>query len=100
LDLDGFRAVLASGKPSSSKAAPAGAFTGAVRHANPYEQFEVTVLKSLFEMMLPEKADSVFGAGFAGEVWKSMVAQSLAEVAGKAGIAGIARGLARKQKAA
>src|SRR5271157_177709 len=65
---------------------------------NPYEQFEVTVLKSLFELMLPSKANAVFGSGFAGEVWRSMLADSLAGVAGKAGVAGIARSLeARKQ---
>jgi flagellar protein FlgJ len=97
-----FQEVLASESPSlKSPGAISAAFPGAahsVKSGNPYEQFEVTVLKSLFEFMLPAKATSVFGSGFAGEVWKSMLADSLADVAGKAGIAGIARTLeARKQ---
>ncbi len=72
-----------------------------VKPGNPYKQFEVTVLKTLFEAMLPEKANAVFGSGFAGSVWKSMLAQSLAEVAGQSGVAGIARALeARRKKAA
>ncbi len=55
------------------------------------------MLKSLFEFMLPEKAASVFGSGFAGEVCRSMFAQSLAQAAshGKAG--GIARYLEARE---
>ncbi len=68
------------------------------KRVNPYEQFEVAVLKTLFEAMLPAKTTTVFGSGFSGEVWKSMLADSLAGVAGHAGVAGIARSLeARKQ---
>ena len=97
-----FQDVLAS--ENSSLKAP-GAFPAALlatvhpaKSGNPYERFEATVLKTLFEMMLPAKAPSVFGSGFAGEVWKSMLADSLANVAGHAGVAGIARTLeARKQ---
>jgi hypothetical protein len=79
----------------------AGLQTGANRSGkDPYEQFEVTVLKSLFELMLPDKAPSVYGSGFAGGVWKSMLAQSLADATGLAGGIGIARRLkARKRNA-
>ncbi len=66
----------------------------------PYEQFEVAVLKTLFEAMLPEKANAVFGSGFAGGVWRSMLAQSLAEAAGQAGAGGIARRLEARAKKA
>ncbi len=70
-----------------------------VGRGDPYEQFEVSVLKSLFEFMLPAKANSVYGSGFAGEVWRSMLADALAGVAGRAGVAGIARNLeARKHR--
>ena len=96
-----FEEVLASQNTSLHPAPSAAALFGTVQPAkrgDPYEQFEVTVLKSLFELMLPAKANSVFGSGFAGEVWRSMLADSLAGVAGKAGVAGIARSLeARKQ---
>ncbi len=72
-----------------------------VKSGNPYQQLEVTVLKTFLESMLPEKANAVFGTGFAGGVWKSMLAQALAEAAGQSGVAGIARTLeerARKKK--
>ena len=96
-----FQSVLASKNLSLKAPLASGALLDAAHPAkrgNPYEQFEVTVLKSLFELMLPAKANSVFGSGFAGEVWRSMLADSLAGVAGKAGTAGIARSLeARKQ---
>ncbi|MGO8953125.1 MAG: rod-binding protein [Rhodomicrobium sp.] len=67
---------------------------------NPYQQFEAAILTSLFELALPHKADSVFGSGLAGEVWKSMLAQSLATEAGKANITGIARELEAKAQRA
>jgi len=95
-----FQSVLASGNLSLKGPLASAALLQTVHPAkrgNPYQQFEVTVLKSLFELMLPAKATSVFGSGFAGEVWRSMLADSLAGVAGQAGTAGIARSLeARK----
>jgi peptidoglycan hydrolase FlgJ len=69
-----------------------------VKTGKPYEQFEVTVLKTFFEAMLPQKANAVYGSGFAGGVWKSWLAQSLAEAAGNAGGIGIARLLEAKSK--
>jgi peptidoglycan hydrolase FlgJ len=71
-----------------------------VKPGKPYEQFEVTVLKTFFESMLPAKANAVFGSGFAGQVWKSWLAQSLAEVSGQAGGIGIARSLEERSKKA
>ena len=98
-----FEEVLASQNVSLRHPGASAALFGAVHPAkrgDPYEQFEVTILKSLFELMLPAKANSVFGSGFAGEVWRSMLAELLAGVAGQAGVAGIARNLeARKQNA-
>lgn len=70
-----------------------------IKPGKPYEQFEVTVLKTMIESMLPQKADAVFGSGFAGGIWKSMMAQSFAEVAGRAGIARVARTIEERKKA-
>ncbi|MGB8737886.1 MAG: flagellar biosynthesis protein FlgJ [Rhodomicrobium sp.] len=70
------------------------------KRGNPYEQFEVAMLKSFFEMMLPQKADSVFGTGFAGEVWKSMFAQSLANATSHAKITRVARDLEERARRA
>ena len=101
-DLTQFQAILASQKASLSPAALAGGMGAGTAHtdkgSNPYQQFEVTVLKSLFESMLPEKAASVFGSGFSGEVWRSMLAQSLADAAGRAGGTGIAHNLEAKAR--
>lgn len=98
-----FQAVLAaSGVALHNPAILAATFAGtahSVQTANPYEQFEATVLKSLFEFMLPAKAPSVFGSGLAGDVWKSMLADALAGQAGQAGIAGIARSLKARNDA-
>jgi peptidoglycan hydrolase FlgJ len=69
-----------------------------VKQGNAYRQFEVTVLKTMFEEMLPQKASAVYGAGFAGSVWKSMLAQSMAEVAGEAGGIGLARAFENRRK--
>ena len=96
-----FQAVLASQNLSLKAPLASAALLETVhpvKRGNPYEQFEVSVLKSLFELMLPAKATSVFGSGFAGEVWRSMLADSLAGVAGHAGTAGIARTLEERKK--
>jgi peptidoglycan hydrolase FlgJ len=71
-----------------------------VKSGKPYQQFEVTVLKTFLETMLPAKANAVFGSGFAGGVWKSWLAQSLAEVVGQAGGIGIASALEARSKKA
>jgi hypothetical protein len=102
-DLQPFQDILTSESASLTRSATlAGAPAGGLRPAkrgSPYEQFEVSVLTSLFELMLPQKAVSVFGSGLAGSVWRTMLAQSLGEVAGHAGVAGIARNLeARKHQ--
>ncbi len=67
--------------------------TFVAKPASPYEQFEAAMLKSFFETMLPSNAASVFGSGFAGEVWKSMFAQSLATSVSHTKSIGIAREL-------
>jgi peptidoglycan hydrolase FlgJ len=66
---------------------------------NPYEQFEATMLKTFFEAMLPN-ANSVFGTGLAGEVWKSMFAESIAKSVARSKSIGIARELEERAKRA
>ena len=106
-DLPPFDAVLAA-EPQAAQAVAAklpvtalGVENQALRSGkrdNPYEQFEAVMLKSFFELMLPEHADSVFGSGFAGGVWKSMFAQSLAQAAGHGKITRLARDLEANAK--
>ncbi len=92
-----FQAALASQSAAPTIAVAARPRQGTPKSGSPYQQFEVTVLKSLFELMLPQKATSSFGSGLAGDVWRSMLAQSLADVAGRAGIAGIAKSLEARE---
>jgi Rod binding domain-containing protein len=42
------------------------------------KEFEAFVLQSFIQEMLPKNAESVFGGGIAGEIWKSMLAEQLA----------------------
>ena len=68
---------------------------GALPSMKPYQEFESFVLRSFVESMLPRDAESVFGSGAAGDVWKGMLAEKIgAEIAQSGGI-GIAEQLAK-----
>jgi peptidoglycan hydrolase FlgJ len=58
-----------------------------------YRDFEASVLKSFFETMLPSSAGGFYGQGTAGNVWRSMSADTLAQEFAKAGGIGIAQQL-------
>jgi len=62
---------------------------GAVKE-KAYQNFEAMVLSSFVETMLPQNADATFGAGTAGEIWRSMLAQQIATQMAAAGGIGIA----------
>ena len=49
-----------------------------------YRQFEALVLQNMFEMMMPQDTEGIFGKGTAGEMWKSMLAQQIGEQVAKA----------------
>lgn len=59
-----------------------------------FRQFESFVLQSFIETMLPKGAESVFGKGTAGSVWKSMLAEKLADQISRSGGIGIAQRIA------
>jgi hypothetical protein len=61
--------------------------------AEPYVRFEAFVLQSFIESMLP-KAETVFGPGNTGAIWKTLLAEKLAEQFARAGGVGIADSLA------
>ncbi len=73
------QALQTAAKPSSHKAP-----------MQPEKQFEAAIMKSFVESMLPQKADSVFGAGFAGGVCKSFLAETLSQCLSARGGIGIA----------
>jgi peptidoglycan hydrolase FlgJ len=60
----------------------------------PYEKFEAFVLQTFIQSMLPRESEATFGAGTAGEIWKSMLAESLGTQLARTGGIGIARMLA------
>ncbi|HXW71884.1 MAG TPA: rod-binding protein [Methylocella sp.] len=57
---------------AAGKLAPVDASTRA------YKGIEQLVLKNLVENMLPREAGGIFGAGTAGEIWRSFLADQLA----------------------
>ena len=67
--------------------------------AEPFRKFEAFILQTFFQELLPENTESVFGKGFAGDVWKSMMAEKLADVVAKSGGIGIADLLEQKTDA-
>jgi hypothetical protein len=58
--------------------------------ASPFEKYEAFVLSSFVETMLPKDSETLFGAGTAGEIWKSMLAEGLGTQLARAGGIGIA----------
>jgi Rod binding domain-containing protein len=62
--------------------------------ADAFRQLEAFVLQTFVEAMLPKSAESVFGKGTAGGIWKSMLAERLADEIARNGGLGIARDLA------
>ncbi|WP_417709247.1 rod-binding protein [Roseibium aggregatum] len=59
---------------------------------SPAEKFEAMILGQFVETMLPDDSEAVFGSGTAGEIWKSMLAEQVANqlaASGGVGIAGL-----------
>lgn len=59
---------------------------------SPAQQFEAVILHQFVESMLPMEATAVFGEGSTGEIWKSMMAEQVANqiaASGGIGIAGL-----------
>lgn len=55
-----------------------------------YRKFEASILQTFVNSMLPEDSAEVYGKGSAGEFWKSMMAEQVAEEMSKRGGIGIA----------
>jgi Rod binding domain-containing protein len=79
---------VASGSSVSMPSAKAG------KAAEAFRQFEAFVLQSFIETMLPKNAEAVFGKGTAGAIWKSMLAEKLADQISRNGGVGIAQRIA------
>jgi hypothetical protein len=61
--------------------------------AQTYKRFEAMVLQTFIQNMLPKDTQDVYGKGVAGDMWKSQLAERLADVVADRGGIGIARSL-------
>jgi len=58
----------------------------------PAQKFEAVFLQQVVETMLPDDAQTVFGEGSTGEIWKSMMAEQIGNqiaASGGVGLAGL-----------
>ncbi len=55
-----------------------------------YRKFEAMVLQNFLKYMMPEDSEDVYGKGMAGDIWKSMSAEQIANSIAKRGGIGIA----------
>lgn len=60
------------------------------------QRFEAFVLKSFVEAMLPKDSSAIYGEGSAGRIWRSMLAEGLADELAASGGIGIADSLSRE----
>lgn len=60
-----------------------------------YRKFEAMVLQNFLQYMMPSDSEDVYGKGMAGDIWKSMSAEQIANAIAKRGGIGIADHLLR-----
>lgn len=100
-DMDAVAAAREKLAAAASSASPGRAFeTGpGARRAGPgrpaqaaeaFTRFEAMVLRTFIGSMLPDQASNVYGAGLSGDMWKSMMAEQLANTMAERGGIGIA----------
>jgi hypothetical protein len=54
---------------------------------SPAQKFEALMMQQMVEGILPEDAESVFGSGTAGGIWKSMLAEQIGnQIAARGGV--------------
>ena len=71
-------------------AAPAGAADGASKVR---VEFETMLLNSFVQEMLPKDSGSVYGQGYAGDMWRSMLSEQISRQIAKSGALGLSRRL-------
>jgi flagellar protein FlgJ len=74
-----------------------GAVPGVPRQArsapDAFGQLEAVVMQTFIQSMLPKNAKHVFGKGLAGDIWRSMLAEKLANEMARSGQVGLAKRL-------
>jgi flagellar protein FlgJ len=61
--------------------------------AKKFQRFEAMVLQTFIQNMLPKDTEGVYGKGLAGDMWKSQLAERLADVMAERGGIGIAKSM-------
>lgn len=64
-----------------------------------YRRFEAMALGGFIEQMLPKTSATLYGAGTAGQVWRSMLAERIADRIAQAGGIGLAERIATARSA-
>ncbi|MFD2058193.1 rod-binding protein [Mesorhizobium calcicola] len=59
--------------------------------AKKFKKFEAMVLQTFIQNMLPKDTEGVYGKGLAGDMWKSQLAERVADVMAERGGIGIAK---------
>jgi len=91
-------------KPLPDQTAPGKNQLGALpartaeQQSNPYEEFEAFFLRTFVESMLPKEAESLFGSGPGSDIWKSMLAEHMANELARGTTFGIAEQIADHRK--
>ena len=88
----GFASAINSLDTPESKAG-FGKVQAAVDHSKvpeTYRKFEASVLSTMIQSMMPSESEQVFGKGSAGEFWKSMMSEQMADAVSRRGGIGIA----------
>jgi flagellar protein FlgJ len=70
------------------------------RTPDAYTKFEAFLVQTFVESMLPQDAPDVYGSGIAGKIWKSMLAEHLANEMAKSTSFGIAERIAKHREGA
>lgn len=61
--------------------------------ATKFKRFEAMVLQTFIQNMMPKDTEGVYGKGLAGDMWKSQMAEHIADVMAERGGIGIARSM-------
>ena len=81
-------------RPAASPPPAVFAEGGGADKAKAMQKLEAFFLRTVVDQIMPEDAESVFGSGTAGSVWKSMMAEQVANELAKSARFGIAERLA------
>jgi flagellar protein FlgJ len=84
---------LQSLEAANARARLAPASSSGAKAARQETEFEAMILNSFIREIIPKSEDGVFGKGFAGEMWRSMLADQIARQIAKSGSLGIAKRL-------